>query len=211
MRRPLLAALAVLLVASTLLAMAMDPPEGIRAFFVSYKTKLPRGEKFAPVLAVPLKEALDDEPRRFDLTKSDALLVPAGRDGGALPEGTSHLLAYRIKASKVCSDTGAACQSARDCGARARCARPKHTRRTGLVVKTAGTARIWGFDIDANPRRARRAIGVVPQELHIDAFFTPRETLDIQAGLYGVPRRERRTDEILAAMGLADQADAREP
>jgi ABC-2 type transport system ATP-binding protein len=77
-----------------------------------------------------------------------------------------------------------------------------------LVVKTAGTARIWDFDIDDHPRRARRSIGVVPQELHIDAFFTPRETLDIQAGMYGVPRRERRTDEILAAVGLAEQADA---
>jgi ABC-2 type transport system ATP-binding protein len=78
----------------------------------------------------------------------------------------------------------------------------------GLVVKTAGVARIWGFDIDVHPRRARRSIGVVPQELHIDAFFTPRETLDIQAGMYGVPKRERRTDEILAAVGLTDQADA---
>jgi ABC-2 type transport system ATP-binding protein len=78
----------------------------------------------------------------------------------------------------------------------------------GLVVKTAGIARIWGFDIDVHPRRARRSIGVVPQELHIDAFFTPRETLDIQAGMYGVPKRERRTDEILAAVGLTDQADA---
>ena len=78
----------------------------------------------------------------------------------------------------------------------------------GLVVKTAGLARIWDFDIDVHPRRARRSIGVVPQELHIDAFFTPRETLDIQAGLYGVPKRERRTDEILAAVGLADKADA---
>jgi ABC-2 type transport system ATP-binding protein len=78
----------------------------------------------------------------------------------------------------------------------------------GLVIKTAGAARIWGFDIDVRPRRARRSIGVVPQELNLDAFFTPREVLDIQAGLYGVPRRERRTDEILAAVGLADQADA---
>jgi ABC-2 type transport system ATP-binding protein len=78
----------------------------------------------------------------------------------------------------------------------------------GLVVKTGGTARIWGFDIAANPRRARRAIGVVPQELNLDAFFTPREALDIQAGLYGVPKRERRCDEILAAVGLADKADA---
>ena len=78
----------------------------------------------------------------------------------------------------------------------------------GLVIKTAGTARIWGFDIDVHPRRARRSIGVVPQELNLDAFFTPREVLDIQAGLYGVPKAERRTDEILAAVGLADQADA---
>jgi ABC-2 type transport system ATP-binding protein len=78
----------------------------------------------------------------------------------------------------------------------------------GLVIKTAGTARIWNFDIDLRPRRARRSIGVVPQELNLDAFFTPREALDIQAGLYGVPKRERRTDEILAAVGLADQADA---
>jgi ABC-2 type transport system ATP-binding protein len=78
----------------------------------------------------------------------------------------------------------------------------------GLVIKTAGSARIWGFDIDVHPRRARRSIGVVPQELNLDAFFTPREVLDIQAGLYGVPKRQRRTDEILAAVGLAAQADA---
>jgi ABC-2 type transport system ATP-binding protein len=78
----------------------------------------------------------------------------------------------------------------------------------GLVIKTAGTARIWDFDIDQHPRRARRSIGVVPQELNLDAFFTPREALDIQAGLYGVPKRARRTDEILAAVGLEGQADA---
>jgi ABC-2 type transport system ATP-binding protein len=78
----------------------------------------------------------------------------------------------------------------------------------GLVIKSAGRACIWGFDIDVNPRRARRSIGIVPQELNLDAFFTPREVLDIQAGLYGVPKRERRVDEILAAVGLADQADA---
>jgi ABC-2 type transport system ATP-binding protein len=78
----------------------------------------------------------------------------------------------------------------------------------GLVIKTAGSARIWNFDIDVHPRRARRAIGIVPQELNLDAFFTPRETLEIQAGLYGVPKRERRSDEILAAVGLADHADA---
>ena len=54
----------------------------------------------------------------------------------------------------------------------------------GLVIKSEGTARIWDFDIDVNPRRARRSIGVVPQELNLDAFFTPREALDIQAGLF---------------------------
>ena len=57
----------------------------------------------------------------------------------------------------------------------------------GLVVKTAGTARIWDIDIDEQPRNARAAIGVVPQELNLDPFFTPRQALELQAGLYGVP------------------------
>jgi ABC-2 type transport system ATP-binding protein len=78
----------------------------------------------------------------------------------------------------------------------------------GLVVKTSGTVRIWRHDIDRQSRAARAAIGVVPQELQLDAFFTPRETLELQAGLYGVPKSERRTDEILAAVGLSDKADA---
>jgi len=78
----------------------------------------------------------------------------------------------------------------------------------GLVNKTGGRAAIWGIDIDTDPRGSRGAIGVVPQELNIDPFFTPRELLDVQAGLYGVPRAERRTDEILAAVGLADKADS---
>jgi ABC-2 type transport system ATP-binding protein len=78
----------------------------------------------------------------------------------------------------------------------------------GLAVKTAGTAIIWGIDIDRDPRQARGAIGVVPQELNIDAFFTPRELMDLQAGLYGVPPKERRTEQILAMLGLADKADA---
>lgn len=78
----------------------------------------------------------------------------------------------------------------------------------GLVRRTSGEARVWGFDIDRDMRAARRCIGVVPQELHFDPFFTPSESLDLQAGLYGVPASERRTDEILAAVNLADQADA---
>jgi ABC-2 type transport system ATP-binding protein len=78
----------------------------------------------------------------------------------------------------------------------------------GLVTKTSGTVRIWGNDIDTAERAARLAIGVVPQELNLDPFFTPRELLDVQAGLYGVPKSERRTDEILHLVGLTDKADS---
>ena len=78
----------------------------------------------------------------------------------------------------------------------------------GLVNKTGGRAMIWGSDIDANPRQARAAIGVVPQELNIDPFFTPRELLELQAGLYGVPPGERRTERILADLHLSDKAEA---
>ncbi|NQV98186.1 MAG: ABC transporter ATP-binding protein [Rhodospirillales bacterium] len=78
----------------------------------------------------------------------------------------------------------------------------------GLVVKSSGQVSVWGNDIDTHMRRARRAIGIVPQELNIDPFFTPREMLDLQAGLYGVPKSFRRGDEILKAVGLADKADA---
>jgi ABC-2 type transport system ATP-binding protein len=77
-----------------------------------------------------------------------------------------------------------------------------------LVLPTAGTAEIWGHDLGREPRRAAAAIGVVPQELNLDAFFTPRELLDFQAGLYGVPPRERRTGELLATVGLTEKADA---
>jgi len=78
----------------------------------------------------------------------------------------------------------------------------------GLVTKTSGTASVWGHDIDTDTRAARAAIGVVPQELNLDPFFTPREALEFQAGLYGVPRAERRSDEILAALGLTDKANS---
>ncbi len=78
----------------------------------------------------------------------------------------------------------------------------------GLVVKTSGEARICGHDIEREMRPARRSIGVVPQELNIDPFFTPRELLDVQAGLYGVPKSERRTAEILDLVELGDKADA---
>ena len=78
----------------------------------------------------------------------------------------------------------------------------------GLVTKTSGSVNIWGFDIDEHPRNAKRSIGVVPQEIIFDPFFTPRETLEIQAGLYGVPPGERQSDALLAAMHLTDKANA---
>ncbi len=78
----------------------------------------------------------------------------------------------------------------------------------GLVVKSGGTAKIWGHDIDAEPRNARGAIGIVPQELNMDPFFAPAESLEIQAGFYGVPKAERKTEEILKAVGLWDKRDA---
>jgi ABC-2 type transport system ATP-binding protein len=78
----------------------------------------------------------------------------------------------------------------------------------GLCRKTEGEVTIWGRDIDERPRDAKAAIGVVPQEIAADVFFTPRESLEVQAGLYGVPKAQRRTDVLLAALGLSDKADA---
>lgn len=77
----------------------------------------------------------------------------------------------------------------------------------GLVVKTAGSLNIWGIDIDKDHRAAKGAIGIVPQEITVDAFFTPFETLELQAGFYGVPPKERRSMELLEAVGLADKRD----
>ena len=78
----------------------------------------------------------------------------------------------------------------------------------GMVTKTSGKARIWGMDIDEHPRASRAAIGVVNQEVTMDPFFTPEEALELQAGFYGVPKSERRTTEILEAVGLEDKRDA---
>ena len=78
----------------------------------------------------------------------------------------------------------------------------------GLVNKTSGSASIWGFDIDADPRNAKYSIGIVPQEIVFDPFFTPYETLENQAGLYGVPKAKRISDELLAAVHLSDKRDA---
>lgn len=78
----------------------------------------------------------------------------------------------------------------------------------GLVIKTGGTAKIWGFDIDTQSRQSRGAIGIVPQEIAVDPFFTPWEALELQAGFYGLEQRERRTAEILKNVGLYDKKDA---
>ena len=78
----------------------------------------------------------------------------------------------------------------------------------GLVRKTSGTAQIGGFDIDANPRNAKASIGIVPQEISFDPFFTPFEMLELYAGLYGVPKGQRRSMELLKAVRLDDKANA---
>ena len=78
----------------------------------------------------------------------------------------------------------------------------------GLVTKTSGSASIWGFDIDRDTRNAKRAIGIVPQEVVFDPFFTPAEVLENQAGFYGVPKAARRTLELLADVHLSDKANS---
>ncbi len=78
----------------------------------------------------------------------------------------------------------------------------------GLVTKTSGRASIWGFDIDEHPRNAKNSIGVVPQEIVFDPFFTPFETLENVAGLYGVPKAKRQSMDLLRAVHLEDKAQA---
>jgi ABC-2 type transport system ATP-binding protein len=78
----------------------------------------------------------------------------------------------------------------------------------GLVTKTSGSASIWGFDIDAHPRNAKNSIGIVPQEIVFDPFFTPFETLENVAGLYGVRKKDRISMELLKAVHLDDKAGA---
>jgi len=78
----------------------------------------------------------------------------------------------------------------------------------GLVMKTGGTIRIWGHDIDRDHRNAKRAIGIVPQEIVFDPFFTPFEVLENQSGLYGIAKTLRRSEELLRAVHLSDKRDA---
>ena len=77
----------------------------------------------------------------------------------------------------------------------------------GTVIKTKGSVNVWGFDVDKNPRQVRASIGIVPQEVNLDAFFSPRKLLELQAGLYGVPKKNRITDTILKMVSLEKQAE----
>ena len=78
----------------------------------------------------------------------------------------------------------------------------------GTVAKTQGLVNVWGFDLDLNPRQVRASIGIVPQEVNLDAFFSPRKLLELQAGLYGVQKKDRITDIILKMVSLEKQADS---
>ena len=78
----------------------------------------------------------------------------------------------------------------------------------GTVMKSSGQINVWGFDIDQNPRQVRASIGIVPQEVNIDAFFSPKKLLELQAGLYGVKNKDRITDYILKMVSLDKQANS---
>ena len=77
----------------------------------------------------------------------------------------------------------------------------------GTVIKNSGNVNVWGFDLDKNPREVRASIGIVPQEVNLDAFFNPKDLLELQAGLYGIPKKERITDTILKLVSLEKQAN----
>ena len=78
----------------------------------------------------------------------------------------------------------------------------------GTVMKTSGKVHLWGFDLDTNPRQVRASIGIVPQEVNLDAFFSPKKLLELQAGLYGVKKEDRITDLILKMVSLEKEADS---
>ena len=78
----------------------------------------------------------------------------------------------------------------------------------GTVTKTSGSVNVWGFNLDQNPRQVKASIGIVPQEVNLDAFFSPHKLLELQAGLYGIPKKDRITDLILKMVALEDKANA---
>jgi len=79
---------------------------------------------------------------------------------------------------------------------------------SGTVIKSSGQVNVWGFDLDKNPRQVRASIGIVPQEVNLDPFFSPRKLLELQAGLYGIPKKDRITDTILKLVSLEKQANS---
>ena len=78
----------------------------------------------------------------------------------------------------------------------------------GTVKKNSGRVDVWNFDLDKNPREVRSSIGIVPQEVNLDAFFSPKDILELQAGLYGIPKKDRITDTILKIVSLEKQANS---
>jgi len=78
----------------------------------------------------------------------------------------------------------------------------------GTVIKTSGSVEVWGYDLDKNSRQVRSSIGIVPQEVNLDAFFSPKSILELQAGLYGIPKKDRITDTILKLVSLEKQANS---
>jgi len=78
----------------------------------------------------------------------------------------------------------------------------------GTVIKTKGNIKVWNYDLDLNPREVRSSIGIVPQEINLDPFFTPQKLLEIQAGMYGVSSKDRITEKILEITMLTSKANA---
>ena len=78
----------------------------------------------------------------------------------------------------------------------------------GTVIKNSGKVNVWGYDLDKNPRQVRSSIGIVPQEVNLDAFFSPKDLLELQAGLYGIPKKERITETILKLVSLEEQSNS---
>ena len=78
----------------------------------------------------------------------------------------------------------------------------------GTVTKTSGLVNVWGFDLDKNPRQVKASLGIVPQEINLDAFFSPKQLLELQAGLYGIAKKDRITDVLLRMVALENKANA---
>ena len=86
--------------------------------------------------------------------------------------------------------------------------RPSANILAGVTDKTSGEVIVWGFDLDKNPRQVRVSLGIVPQEINVDPFFTPKKLLDLQAGLFGVKKKDRITDTILDLVALKDKSNS---